>query len=64
MKENVYRINYKNGNSLTTKALSMILDGGKLYQLCKYYPFDNPTPSILNGINIKSIELIERNNDI
>lgn len=46
------------------KALSMILKDGKLYQLCKAIPFDNPVPSVFDASKIKSIECIERNNNI
>ena len=64
MKENTYKIIYKNGNSMNVKALSMILKDGKVYQTCKATPFDNPVPSIFDGSKIKSIECIERNNNI
>lgn len=64
MKENIYRINYKNGNTLNVKALSMILEDGKVYQLKKAYPFDNPVPSVFDGKKIASIECVERNNNI
>lgn len=64
MKENTYKISYKNGNSMIVKALSMILKDGKVYQTCKGIPFDNPVPSVLMGAKIKSIECIDRNNEI
>lgn len=59
MKENTYRINYKNGNSIEIKAYSMELMDGKLYQCCRAYPFDNGVPSVINGDKIESVELIE-----
>lgn len=64
MKDNIYKISYKNGNSMNVKALSMILKDGKVYQTCKATPFDNPVPSIFDGSKINSIECIERNNNI
>lgn len=64
MKDNVYKITYKNGNSMTVKALSMILKDDKIYQTCKAIPFDNPLSSVFNASKIKSIECIERNNDV
>lgn len=64
MKENIYKISYKNGNSMVVKALSMILKDGKVYQLCKAIPFDNPVPSVFDASKIKSIDCIERNNNI
>lgn len=47
MKENTYKISYKNENSMIVKALSMILKDGKVYQTCKASPFDNSVPSVL-----------------
>lgn len=64
MKENVYKINYKNGNSITTKAYSMWLKDEKLYQCCRAYPFDNGVPSVIDGSKIASVECIEKNNDL
>lgn len=64
MKENTYKISYKNGNSMSIKALSMILKDGKVYQTCKASPFDNPLPSVFDGSKIDSIECIERKNEI
>jgi hypothetical protein len=61
MKENIYKISYKNGNSMNIKALSMILKDGKVYQTCKASPFDNPLPSVFDGTKINSIECIEQN---
>lgn len=62
LKENTYKIIYKNGNIMSIKALSMILKDGKVYQTCKGAPFDNPVPSVFDGSKIKSIECVERNN--
>jgi hypothetical protein len=64
MKENIYKIIYNNGHSIIVKAMSMILKDGKLFQTCKCIPFDNPIPTILDVANIKSIECIERHNEI
>ena len=64
MKENTYRINYKNGNSLITKAYSIKLEDGKLYQCCRDYPASNGYPSIIDGSKIQSVELMEKNNDL
>ena len=64
MKDNTYKINYKNGNSMSVKALSMILKDDKVYQTCKAIPFDNPVPSVFDGSKINSIDCIERNNNI
>ena len=57
MSENTYKISYKNGNS-------MILKDGKVYQLCKAIPFDNPVSSVFDAGKIKLIDCIERNNNI
>lgn len=64
MKENIYKITYKKGTSMIVKALSMILKDGKIYQVCKATPFDNPVPSVFDADKIASIECMERNNDI
>jgi hypothetical protein len=61
--ENIYKITYKNGNTLQTKALSMFLENGLVYQLSRHFS-GMPYPSILNGEKIEKIDCIERNNDI
>lgn len=58
MEENTYRIIYKNGNTIETKAYSMVLADGKLYQCCRAYPFDNGTMDVLDGSKIERIEQI------
>lgn len=64
MKNNVYKVTYKNGTVREFKAYSMELRDGKLYQLCKAFVGDQGIPSVVNGSNILSVECIERNNDI
>lgn len=64
LKENIYRITYKNGNTLDAKALSMKFDDEKLYILGRNYNCNNPEHSILDAPKIKNIECIERNNNI
>lgn len=64
MKENTYKLTYKNGNSIETKAYSMELKDGKLYQCCKAFVGEQGVPSVIDGENIVSCECIERNNDL
>ena len=40
-----------------------MLRDGKLYQALKHYPFDNVTQSVIDGSQIASVELVEKNND-
>lgn len=58
MRENTYKVTYKSGIVREYKAYSMELKDGKLYQCCKALIGDQGVPSVINGANIKSIELI------
>lgn len=61
MKENIYKVTYKNGTIREYKAYSMELEDGKLYQCCKTMYGDQGVPSVINGENIEKVELIEEN---
>lgn len=61
MKENTYRIYYKNGNTLDCKAYEMELKDGQLYQSVKAgFGNDAPIISVIDGSKIERVELIER----
>lgn len=64
MKQNVYRIEYKNGNAHESKAYSMELRDGKLYQCVKAPVGDQGVPSVIDGSKIERIMCVERNNSI
>ena len=60
MKEKKYRIEYKNGNSITTYAYEMELKNGKLYQSCRAgWGNDAPMLSVIDGSKILSVECME-----
>lgn len=59
MKENNYRVTYKNGTTRIFKAYSLELKEGKLYQCCKALVGDQGVPSVINGENIEKVELVE-----
>lgn len=64
MKQNVYRIEYKNGNAHEFEAYSMELKDGKLYQCVKAPAGDQGVPSVIDGSKIERIMCVERNNFI
>jgi major membrane immunogen (membrane-anchored lipoprotein) len=59
MTEKRYRIHYKDGNTLDTAAYSMSLEGGKLYQCTRSYPFENGEISVCDGTQIESVEEVD-----
>ena len=65
MTENKYRIVYKNGKSIETKAYSMKIHEGKVYQCCRAgFGYDNGVPSVFSAEHIDHIECIEKNNNL
>lgn len=59
MKENLYKVTYKNGTVRQWHAYSLDLKDGKLYQCCKTFVGDQGIPSVINGENILKVEEIE-----
>ncbi len=64
MKNNVYMIYYKNGNTLREEALSLAIDGNTAYELKKATPWDNKKIVTFSADMIERIECIEKNNDL
>ena len=60
MKQNTYRIYYKNGHTLDCKAYDMELKDGLLYQSVQAGIFnDAPKISVIDGSKIERIECID-----
>lgn len=63
LKENVYRVTYKNGNQRDYKFYSMVKHGNNYLTLRQPW-CGNPAPGVIPGEYIEKVECIERNNNI
>lgn len=64
MKENKYKITYKNGNTLIVYRYSLILFHDKVYGCKRSFVGGMGTPYICDGSAIEKIDCIEKNNDL